>query len=329
MSPVHPGSGKVLTSPLVKRIARTEGVDLRQVTGTGMGGRVTRKDIMSFIERGGVGFAPAPGIAPNLAPIAPAGTGGAGPLLGQPAPNPAWAAQVMEGDRVETMSNMRRLIAEHMVYSKRVTPHVYTMFEFDMTNIVKLRKANKAAFEESTGTKLTFMPFVAKAVVHALQQNPTVNASVHGDQVVYHRNINLGIAVALDKGLIVPVVKRAEELSFLGLARAMNDIAARARSKQLTPDDVSGGTFTITNPGVFGSLIGFAVINQPQVGILDMGAIVKRPVVVEKDGEDSIAIRSMQLMSISYDHRIVDGATADHFMNAVRDYLRDWNQPLL
>jgi len=224
---------------------------------------------------------------------------------------------------------MRRLIAEHMVYSKQVSPHVYTMFEFDMTPIVRIRERERASFEKTSGVKLTYMPFVARAVCHALKRNPLVNASVRGNEVVYHNHVNLGIAVALENGLIVPVLKKAEEKSFLGLARSVADLADRARNKRLTPDDVTEGTFTITNPGVFGSLIGFAVINQPQVGILDMGAIVKRPVVIEADDQDAIAIRSMQLMSISYDHRVVDGATGDHFMNDVRDYLQGWSDPLL
>ncbi len=318
LSPVHPTTGRVLTSPLVKRIAREEGVDLRQVPGTGTGGRVTRGDILSFLETRGV------------APVAPAGPGTrpAGPPS-VPAPHPAWQAQVFEGDRVEKMTQMRRLIAEHMTYSKHVSPHVYTMFEFDMTNVVEIRAREKTAFEKAAGVKLTYMPFVARAVCHALQKVPTVHASVRGDEVVYHRHVNLGIAVALENGLIVPVVKKAEEKSFLGLARAIADLADRARSKRLTADDVTEGTFTITNPGVFGSLIGFAVINQPQVGILDMGAIVKRPVVIETESGDTIGIRSMQLMSISYDHRVVDGASADHFMNAVRDSLKEWNEPLV
>jgi 2-oxoglutarate dehydrogenase E2 component (dihydrolipoamide succinyltransferase) len=314
LSPVDGTSGRTLTSPLVKRIAREEGVDVRALQGTGMGGRVTRGDILTHVERMKMGLA------------TPAFSGGE---PAAPAPQPAWQAHVMEGDRVEKMTQMRRLIAEHMTYSKRTSPHVYTMFEFDMTNIVEIRKREKAAFEKSSGVKLTYMPFVAKAAVHALQRNPVVNSSVRGDEVVFHRHVNLAIAVAIDTGLIVPVVKQAEELSFLGLARAINDIAERARTKRLTPDDVTEGTFTITNPGVFGSLIGFAVINQPQVGILDMGAIVKRPVVIEADGQDTIGIRSMQLMSISYDHRIVDGASADHFMNDLRDYLREWDQPLI
>ena len=316
LSPAQPASGRVLTSPLVKRIARQEGVDLRQVPGTGLGGRVTRNDIVSFLET-----RPAPGTA-AAAPTA----SGASAVV---APHPSWQAVSMAGDRVEKMPQMRRLIAQHMTYSKQVSPHVYTMFEFDMTNIVAIRQREKVAFEKAAGVKLTYMPFVARAVMHALQTTPAVNSSIRGDEVVYHKHVNLGIAVAIENGLIVPVVKHAEEKSFLGLARTVADLADRARTKRLTADDVTDGTFTITNPGVFGSLIGFAVINQPQVGILDMGAIVKRPVVLEVDGQDTIGIRSMQLMSISYDHRVVDGATADRFMNAVRDYLRDWNQPLL
>lgn len=314
LSPVDGTSGRVLTSPLVKRIARQEGVDIRALQGTGMGGRVTRGDILNYVENKRQGV---------TTPAFSAGEAAA------PAPQPAWQAQIMEGDRVEKMTQMRRLIGEHMTYSKRTSPHVYTMFEFDMTNIVETRKRERAAFEKTAGTKLTYMPFVAKAAIHALQRNPVVNASVRGDEVVYHKHVNLAIAVAIETGLIVPVVKRAEELSFVGLTRAINDLAERARTKKLTPDDVTEGTFTITNPGVFGSLIGFAVINQPQVGILDMGAIVKRPVVVEADGQDTIGIRSMQLMSISYDHRIVDGASADHFMNDLRDYLHGWDQPLV
>jgi 2-oxoglutarate dehydrogenase E2 component (dihydrolipoamide succinyltransferase) len=320
------GSGRFLTSPLVKRIAREENVDLRQVHGTGMGGRVTRVDIMGFVESrnaGGVAMPAAP--APTQARPAPSAAPSAAPA----AASPAWEAQVMAGDRVENMTTMRRLIAEHMVYSKRTSPHVYTMFEFDMTNIVQLRAKEKDAFEKAAGVKLTYMPFVARAVCHALKKNPLVNSSVRGSEVVYHNHVNLGIAVALENGLIVPVVKSAEEKSFLGMARSIADLADRARSKRLNPDDVTEGTFTITNPGVFGSLIGFAVINQPQVGILDMGAIVKRPVVREVDGSDAIVVRHIQLMSISYDHRVVDGATADHFMNDVRDYLSGWSEPLL
>ena len=332
-------AARILTSPLVKRMAREEDVDLRYVAGTGAGGRVTRRDILHFIEERKAGrvAVPAPGYVPHAvpAPVAQMPTtvapGMAAPAAGPhvPAANPAWEAQVFPGDRVEPMNQMRRLISQHMVYSKHTSPHVYTMFEFDMTNIVQLRARHKAEFEQRAGVKLTYMPFVARAVCYALKRNPLLNASVRGEEVVFHNHVNLGIAVALENGLIVPVVKAAEEKSFLGMAKALADLAERARGKKLTLDDIQGGTFTITNPGVFGSLIGFAVINQPQVGILDMGAIVKRPVVMEVEGSDAIVVRHMQLMSISYDHRVVDGATTDHFMNDLRDYLRGWSEPLL
>jgi pyruvate dehydrogenase E2 component (dihydrolipoamide acetyltransferase) len=330
---------RILTSPLVKRMAREEGVDLRYVAGTGAGGRVTRRDILHFIEERQAGrvAVPAPGYVPHAvpAPLAPLPTTPAGPAappsagFAAPAPSASWEAQVFPGDRVEPMNQMRRLISQHMQYSKHVSPHVYTMFEFDLTNIVQLRAREKAGFERQAGVKLTYLPFVARAVCYALKRNPLLNASVRGEEIVFHDHVNLGIAVALENGLIVPVVKQAEEKSFLGMAKSLADLAERARGKRLALDDVQGGTFTITNPGVFGSLIGFAVINQPQAGILDMGAIVKRPVVMELEGSDAIVVRHMQLMSISYDHRIVDGATADHFMNDLRDYLRGWSEPLL
>jgi pyruvate dehydrogenase E2 component (dihydrolipoamide acetyltransferase) len=234
----------------------------------------------------------------------------------------------MPGDRVEPMSRMRELIAQHMVFSKHTSPHVYTVFEFDLTKIASIRAKEKGAFEKETGTKLTFMPFILRATVHALRRNPILNASVRGNEVIHHASANIGIAVDLNPGLIVPVVKKAEEKSFLGLAKSLIDLADRARRKQLVPDEVQGGTFTITNPGVFGSLFGCPVINQPQVAILDVGGIVKRPVVISDEEGDKIAIRSMCLMSVAYDHRVVDGASADHFMNDLRDYLEGWSEPL-
>ncbi len=313
---LHPTSGRVLTSPLVKTMARVENVDLRTVPGTGAGGRVTRNDVTRYLEDRKRGA--------SAGPAAGAGTG-----FGLPAPSPSWLAQVMPGDRVEPMTKMRTIIANHMVFSKHTSPHVYTVFEFDLTRIAAIRAKEKAAFEQSAGVKLTFMPFILKATVHALRKNPVLNASVRGNEVIYHASSNVGIAVDLNPGLIVPVVKKAEEKSFLGLARSLNDLAARARSKQLAPDDVQGGTFTITNPGGFGSLFGCPVINQPQVAILDVGGIVKRPVVVTDDEGDKIAIRSICLISVAYDHRVVDGASADHFMNDLRDYLEGWNEPLV
>jgi 2-oxoglutarate dehydrogenase E2 component (dihydrolipoamide succinyltransferase) len=318
---VNPTTGRVLTSPLVKRMAKVESVDLHAVAGSGSGGRVTRNDLVRFLEdrqRGGVAAAAARAAAP-----APAAQG-----FGLPAPSPSWLPQVQPGDRVEPMSRMRELIAQHMVYSKHTSPHVYTVFEYDLTKIAAIRAKEKANFEKQTGVKLTFLPFILKATVHALRKNPVLNASVRGNETIYHASANLGIAVDLNPGLIVPVVKQAEEKSFLGIARSLADLAARARSKELKPDEVQGGTFTITNPGGFGSLFGCPVINQPQVAILDVGGIVKRPVVVSDDEGDKIAIRSICLMSVAYDHRVVDGASADHFMNDLRDYLEDWSEPL-
>jgi pyruvate dehydrogenase E2 component (dihydrolipoamide acetyltransferase) len=315
---VDPKSGRVLTSPLVKHIARVENLDLKAVPGTGLGGRVTRADVVRALETRQQGVA--------AAASAPAAAPGGG--YGLPAPSPSWLPQVMPGDRVEPMSRMRELIAQHMVYSKHTSPHVYTVFEFDLTRIAALRTKEKAAFEKATGTKLTFMPFILRATVHALRKNPVLNSSVRGNEVIHHASANIGIAVDLNPGLIVPVIKQAEEKSFLGLAKSVVDLADRARKKQLSPDDVKGGTFTIPNPGVFGSLCGCPVITQPQVAILDVGGIVKRPVVISDDEGDKIAIRSICLMSVAYDHRVVDGASADHFMNDLRDTLEGWNEAL-
>ena len=316
---LHPVSGRVLTSPLVKHIAHVENVDLHAVPGTGQGGRVTRADVERAIQSRQQG-------AQAAATAAASQTSGSG--FGLPQPSPSWLPQVMPGDRVEPMSRMRELIAQHMVFSKHTSPHVYTVFEFDLTRIAAIRAREKAAFEQAAGVKLTFMPFILRATVHALRKNPILNASVRGNEIIHHASANIGIAVDLNPGLIVPVVKKAEEKSFLGLAKALVDLADRARKKKLSPEDVQQGTFTITNPGVFGSLFGCPVINQPQVAILDVGGIVKRPVVVTDDEGDKIAIRSMCLMSVAYDHRVVDGASADHFMNDLRDTLEGWNEAL-
>jgi len=315
---VSPTSGRVLTSPLVKTMAKVENVDLKTVPGTGAGGRVTRNDITKYLEDRKKGGAPTREAQPAAV----------GTSFGLPAPSPAWLAQVLPGDRVEPMTKMREIIANHMVYSKHTSPHVYTVFEFDLTRIAAIRAREKAAFEQAAGVKLTYMPFILRATVQALRKNPVLNSSVRGNEVIYHANANVGIAVDLNPGLIVPVVKKAEEKSFLGLARSIYDLADRARKKQLQPSDVQEGTFTITNPGVFGSLFGCPVINQPQVAILDVGGIVKRPVVVTDEEGDKIAIRSMCLMSVAYDHRVVDGASADHFMNDLKATLEGWNEPL-
>ncbi len=296
------------SSPLVRKIAQEHGVDIGRLEGTGMSGRVTKNDILSFIESG----APA---APARAAAAPA-TGRVEEMPAAPSVKPA------EGDRVEQMSVMRKKISEHMVQSRRTSAHVTTVYEIDMTRIAKLRDQHKEAFAERTGTKLTFMPFIFQAITDALRKFPIFNAQVSGDQIIYKRDINLGMAVALDWGLIVPVIKRADDLSISGLARAANDLADRARTKQLKPDEVAGGTFTITNPGVFGGLFGTPIINQPQLAILGVGKIEKRAkVLTTDDGEDFIGVRWMAYFALSFDHRVIDGADAERFLAYVKEHL--------
>jgi 2-oxoglutarate dehydrogenase E2 component (dihydrolipoamide succinyltransferase) len=317
---------RLRSSPLVRRIAKENKVDLAQVSGTGLGGRITKDDIESFIAKHGAGGAqPAAPVKPAVAsaPSAPAPSMPATVTPLQP------VAGVTPGE-VVPMSVMRKKIAEHMVLSKRTSAHVHGVFEVDVTRIVKLRENMKAKFEQATGNKLTFTPFFARAVVHGIRKWPIINSSVEGENIHYHASINLGIAVALDWGLIVPVVKNAEERSFVGLQRAITDLGERARTKKLKPDEVQGGTFTITNPGIFGAKFGMPIINQPQVAILGVGGILKKPVVItDKDGNDSIAIRSMMHLSIGYDHRIVDGAVADQFMAEVKQFLENWSEELL
>jgi 2-oxoglutarate dehydrogenase E2 component (dihydrolipoamide succinyltransferase) len=316
---------RVRSSPLVRKIAKENNVDLAKVPGTGLGGRITKEDIEGFIAKhAGGAAAPAPAAAPAAsapsyeAPSVPAVTTPLQPVGG-----------VTPGE-VVPMSTMRKKIAEHMILSKRTSAHVHGVFEVDVTRIVKLREKMKNKFEQATGSKLTFTPFFARAAVHGLRKFPIVNASVEGENIRYHASINLGIAVALDWGLIVPVVKNAEERSFVGLQRAISDLGERARAKKLKPEEVQGGTFTITNPGIFGAKFGMPIINQPQVAIMGVGGIVKKPVVVtDKDGNDSIAIRSMMHLSIGYDHRIIDGAVADQFMMEVKKFLEGWNEELL
>ena len=302
------------SSPLVRRIAEEHGVDIKKLEGTGMSGRVTKNDILSFIESGAV--------APK--PAAPQAATAAQPTVqhGAPGTQQVSALKPAEGDRVEQMSVMRKKIADHMVLSRRTSAHVTTVYEIDMSKVAKLRDENRKAFQERTGTKLTFMPFIFKAVTDAIRKFPIFNSQVGGDQIVYKRDINLGMAVALDLGLIVPVIKRADDLSISGLARAANDLADRARTKQLKPDEVAGGTFTITNPGVFGGLFGTPIINQPQVAILGVGKIEKRAkVLTSPDGEDYIAIRQMAYFALSFDHRIIDGADAEKFLAYLKEQL--------
>ncbi|MBI4468373.1 MAG: 2-oxoglutarate dehydrogenase, E2 component, dihydrolipoamide succinyltransferase [Acidobacteria bacterium] len=289
------------SSPLVRKMAAEHGIDLNRIQGTGLGSRVTKRDIMSYLENQETGARPA---APPPPPSAAAPS----------AVTPNWP-----GERAERvpMSTIRKKTAEHMVMSRRTSAHVTTVFEVDLTRVAKVREPLKELYLRQEGLKLTYLPFIAKAVIDALKAYPIVNSSVVEESILFKKDVNLGIAVALDWGLIVPVIKRADEKSLLGLSRSISELADRARSKQLKPDEVQGGTFTITNPGVYGSLFGTPIINQPQVAILGVGAVTKRPVVID----DAIAIRSMVYLALSFDHRIIDGAVADQFMAHIKRYL--------
>lgn len=318
----HAGDGdKIRTSPLVRRMAREHQIDLSQVPGTGAGGRVSKRDILAAVEIGGTTAAPSAAPAPPSA-AKPTPGGAPGTVLETAVPRERMYFGHYE---VQPMSIMRQRIAEHMVLSKRTSPHVYSIEEVDVTPLVALRAKLKDKFEQETGTKLTYMPFFIRAAVEGLRAFPTVNSSVDGTNLVIHKECNIGMAVALEWGLIVPVIKSAEEKNFLGLARAVNDLAERARGKKLKPDEVQESTFSITNPGVFGGLFGLPVINQPNVAILGLGAIEKRPVVID----DAIAIRSMVYLTLSYDHRAVDGAVAHQFMSHVKRTLQNWTEPIL
>ncbi len=303
------------SSPLVRKIAQEHGVDIARLEGTGLSGRVTKNDILSFIESG----TPAASAGAKLQTALPT----ARPTSATAVPEaPALPVKPAEGDRVEQMTVVRKKIAEHMVQSRRTSAHVTTVYEIDMTRIAKLREQHKDSFAARTGTKLSYMPFIFQAVNNALRKFPIFNAQVNGDQIIYKRDINLGMAVALDWGLIVPVIKRADDLSIAGLARAANDLAERARTKQLKPDEVGGGTFTITNPGGFGGLFGTPIINQPQLAILGVGKIEKRTkVLTTPDGEDYIAIRWLAYFALSFDHRVIDGADAERFLAYIKEQL--------
>jgi len=301
------------SSPLVRKIAREHGVSLSQITGTGLGGRITKQDIMQFIDNQG---SAQPVSTPPSAPAQPAAAAPAPPRPAASAPYP--------GDLVP-MSNMRKLIAKHMIESRRTSAHVHCMYEVDFTRIVNLRNKLKSGFEQRHGARLTFMPFFVRAAVMALQQWPIINANIEGENIRYHRHINMGIAVALDWGLIVPVLKNAGDLNFLGLQRGITDLGERARNKKLKPEDVEGSTFTITNPGQFGAVFGLPIINQPNSAIMGVGGITKQPMVItDKDGTDSIAIRSIVHLTLGYDHRLIDGAVADQFMAQVKKNLETW-----
>jgi 2-oxoglutarate dehydrogenase E2 component (dihydrolipoamide succinyltransferase) len=303
------------SSPLVRNIAKEHGIDISRLEGTGMSGRVTKNDILSFIESGAA-MTPQQAMQKAQTSIAEPAVQKAAPVSAPPSVQPA------AEDRVEQMSVMRKKIAEHMTMSRRTSAHVTTVYEIDMTRIARLRDKHKREFQERTGTKLSFMPFVFEAITTAIRKFPVFNSQVSGDKIIYKRDINLGMAVALDWGLIVPVIKRADDLSISGLARATNDLAERARAKQLKPDEVAGGTFTITNPGVFGGLFGTPIINQPQVAILGVGVIEKRPrVVTSPEGDDYIAIRSMAYFALTFDHRVIDGSDAEKFLGYVKEIL--------
>jgi pyruvate dehydrogenase E2 component (dihydrolipoamide acetyltransferase) len=309
------------SSPLVRKIAQEQGVEIGEVAGSGIHNRVTKSDILSYVENRKVAAAPAG--APEAAPAraTAAQVGRAEPAQAAPAP-PRPAPAVTDRDEVVAMSRIRKITAENMTLSKRTSAHVTTVFEVDYTNVARLREKNKQAFLEKNGVKLTYLPFIFRSAIQALKEFPQVNASIDGDNIVYHKDIHLGMAVALEWGLIVPVIKNADEKSILGLARASQDLAERARTKRLKPEEIQGGTFSVTNPGVFGSLFGTPIIPQPQVAILGVGTIEKRPVVVaDESGNDALGIRTMGYLALSFDHRLVDGADADQFLASVKKTL--------
>jgi pyruvate dehydrogenase E2 component (dihydrolipoamide acetyltransferase) len=342
-------SERIHSSPLVRRLAKEHGVDLSTIPGTGAAGRITKEDIEAVIAAQGPDGAVATSAVPSAAPAASSSTsarpstpppppvapapaaGPGGPAVHGSVYTPALQLAVPRerlyfgNYEVQPMSVMRQRIAEHMVASTHVSPHVYSVDEIDMSKVAAIRAKAKEEFEKRYETKLTYMPFFVKAAVAGLRAYPTLNASLDGTNVILHKEINVGIAVALDWGLIVPVVKNADEKNLLGIQRTLNDLAERARSKKLKPEEVQDGTFSITNPGVFGGLFGLPVISQPNVGILGLGAIEKRPVVIN----DSIAIRSMCYVTLSYDHRVVDGAVAHQFLHKVKETLENWSEPLV
>jgi 2-oxoglutarate dehydrogenase E2 component (dihydrolipoamide succinyltransferase) len=312
-------------SPLVRKMAREYGIDLKQVKGSGAGGRITKQDLEAYMSAQGArtmaqsSAPPAPSMTPTVykpaVPTAPA------PVAPQPPMPRAEAPRA----RVEPMSVMRQRIAEHMVMSKRISAHVTTVHKTDMTKIAKMRERNKAEFQARYGYSLTFLPFVAKAAAEAIRHFPILNASIEGTNIIYHNEINIGIAVALENGLIVPVIRNADEKNVVGLQRSIVDLSTRARSRQLKPDEVQGGTFSITNFGSFGSVFATPVINQPQIAILGVGAVEKQPVVVD----DAIAIRSIAYLALTFDHRLIDGALADQFTAKVKSILENWSEEVL
>jgi len=306
------------SSPVVRKMAREHDIDISRIPGTGVGGRVTRRDVEAALQSGGAPAAPGPSFAtPRPGAAAPGG----------PAPFPSATSRpaFAPGERVLSvpMSAMRKKIAEHMVLSRHTSAHVTTVFRVDMHKVLRLREEHRQAFQERHGVKLTVTPFLVRAAVEALKAFPVVNASIDGDNIVYKKDINIGVAVALDWGLIVPVIKNAEDRSLSGISKAVSDLAERARAKKLVPDEVQGGTFTITNPGIYGALFGTPIINQPQVAIMGVGAINKEVAVLD----DAIAIRPIVHLSLSFDHRLIDGAVADQFMAHVKETLQEGRFP--
>ena len=317
------------SSPLVRKIAQENGLDIREIEGSGIYNRVTKNDVLSFLENrkvvGAASGSPAAATAapremtqPAPAPAAPAPA----PVPAESAPAARAPIAVTDRDEVVAMTKIRKITAENMTLSKRTSAHVTTVFQVDYTNIARLRDRHKEAFLQKNGVKLTYLPFIFRAAIQGLKDFPQVNASIDGDNIVYHKDVHLGMAVALDWGLIVPVIRNADEKSILGLARASQDLAERARSKRLKPEEIQGGTFSVTNPGVYGGLFGTPIIPQPQVAILGVGTIEKRPVVVaDENGNDALGIRTVGYLALSFDHRLIDGADADRFLASVKKTL--------
>ncbi len=330
-APMHDADTDVRSSPLVRKMAKESNVDLTKVAGTGAGGRVSKQDLLDYVAKSGqsapaagpAALKPVPAEPKFAAPLVPAV-----PKFAQPAPAPAPAVVFSGATRVEPMSGMRSTIAKRMVDSKHTSAHVTTVFQVDLTRIAKLRERSKDEFQRQYGLKLTYTPFLVRAAAEALRAFPVVNASVDGTNIVYKRDINVGIAVALEWGLIVPVVMHCEEKSFLGVARSIADLAERARTKKLLPDELQNGTFTVTNPGSIGGLFATPIINQPQVAIMGVGQIHKAAVVVNDGEADAIAIRAVVYLTLSFDHRIIDGAVADQFMAYIKSELETWDESL-
>jgi len=320
-------------SPLVRKMAREYGIDLRQVKGTGGGGRITKQDLEAYMSaqgartmaQAGAPAPPAPAQSPSPAPVAAAPVRPAAPAPATPSPTAPMPRAEAPRARVEPMSTMRTKIAEHMILSKRTSAHVTTVHKTDMTKIAKMRERHKAEFQQRYGYSLTYLPFVIAAAVEAIRAYPVVNASIEGNNIIYHNEINIGIAVALENGLIVPVIRNADERNVTGLQRAVVDLSTRARSRQLKPDEVQGGTFSITNFGSFGSVFATPIINQPQVAILGVGSVEKIPVVVD----DAIAIRSVAYLALTFDHRLIDGSVADQYTGKVKSILENWSEEVL